>query len=64
MSQGRPQGSVLSPLLFLFYINSLAEIFPKDTVNALFADDVGILATAPIKAARAKAQKTVDIVSE
>ena len=65
MFQGLPQGSVLSPLLFLFYINSLAEILPKDTVNALFADDVGILATAPtIEAARAKAQTTVDIVSE
>ena len=65
ISQGLPQGSVLSPLLFLFYINSLAEILPKDTINALFADDVGILATGPtIKAAEEKAQEAVNIVVE
>jgi len=65
MHQGLPQGSVLSPLLFLFYMDRLADTLPKDTLNALFADDVGILATAPtIKAAEAKAQKTVDVVAE
>jgi hypothetical protein len=65
MRQGLPQGSVLSPLLFLFFMDRLAEILPKDTLNALFADDVGILATAPtIKAAEAKAQKTVDVVAQ
>jgi ribonuclease HI len=64
MSQGLPQGSVLSPLLFLFYINNLAEILPDTNVNVLFADDVGILATADsIKEAEAEAQKAVDIVS-
>ena len=63
MRQGLPQGSVLSPLLFLFYINSLAELLPRKTVNALFADDVGILATAPnIKQAEEEAQETVNTV--
>ena len=58
MRQGLPQGFVLSPLLFLFYMDRLADILPKYTLNALFADDVGILATTPtIKAAEAKAQK-------
>ena len=45
--QGLPQGSVLAPLLFLFYINDLAESLPEDVIAALFADDVTILSTAP-----------------
>ena len=46
MQQGLPQGSVLSPILFLFYINNLAKILPQETINSLFADDVTLLATA------------------
>ena len=43
--QGLPQGSVLPPLVFLFYINNLADLLPEDTIHALFADDVSILAS-------------------
>jgi len=42
MRQGLPQGSVLAPILFVFYIDNLAEILPEETLNALFADDVGV----------------------
>ena len=41
-----PQGSVLAPLLFLFFINDLATTLNNDAVIALFADDVSILTTA------------------
>jgi hypothetical protein len=63
MKQGLPQGSVLSPLLFLFYINELAKLLPADVVGSLFADDVGILvADRNRKLAEGKAQEAVNIV--
>ena len=63
MRQGLPQGSVLSPLLFIMYINNLAILLPESEMTSMFADDVSILSTRRSKeeAARA-AQKVVDIV--
>ena len=63
--QGLPQGSVLSPILFLFYMNSVAKSLPKNTVNSLFADDVAILGTAEsLVKAELIVQKSVNIVSK
>ena len=42
-TQGLPQGSILAPLLFLFYINNLASTLNDDVVIALFADEVSVL---------------------
>ena len=62
--QGLPQGSVLAPLLFICYINSLAEMLPEKNLNCMFADDVGTVATNIDRIqATLDAQETVNIVS-
>ena len=64
MKQGLPQGSVLSPLLFILFINNLAELLPPDALAAMFADDVTLLASHPDKKeAENSAQSLVDIVA-
>ena len=62
-TQGLPQGSVLPPLLFLFYINNLASSLTDNALIALFADDVSILTTAHKREdAEAAAQSVVNSV--
>ena len=65
LHQGVPQGSVLSPLLFIFYINNLAKLLPADNINCMFADDVSILSTHRDKQKAVESvQRAVDIVVE
>jgi hypothetical protein len=65
MRQGLPQGSVLSPILFLFYINNLAKILPPEITNCLFADDVTLLATSDtLSVAEKLVQNSVDVVTK
>ena len=63
MNQGLPQGSVLAPILFLFYIDELAKIMPSDVTVSLYADDVSILASSRSKTeAEDQTQRAVDTV--
>ncbi len=43
LRQGFPQGAVLSPLLFLLYIDGLRSVVPETVKVALFADDVSLI---------------------
>ena len=61
--QGLPQGSVLAPLLSLFYINDLTNKLSVEAVIAMFPDNVSILTTTRSKSdAERPSQAEVDVV--
>ena len=39
LNEGLPQGSAISPLLFLLFINDITDYMPPDAATSLFADD-------------------------
>ena len=47
--EGLPQGSVLSPLLFLFVIDGLRQHLPPGVHISMFADDVALWASHSVK---------------
>lgn len=48
LREGLPQGSVLSPLLFLFVINGARQCCPPGINISLYADDIAIWSSSPI----------------
>jgi hypothetical protein len=58
--QGLPQGSVLAPLLFLIYIDSVSKVIPAGVNLAMYADDVSLWSAERSKeAATEKVQEAV-----
>ena len=56
---------MLSPLLFLFYVNSASDNIPKSVNSAMYADDVSLWASHRCKkSASGDIQQAVDSVSE
>ena len=63
--QGVPQGSVISPTLFLVHIDEIKEGLEEDLNVSLFADDFAVCAQSrDIEAACQKLQRALDYVNE
>ena len=63
--EGTPQVEVLSPLLFLIFINDIAREFPPGVEVTLFADDLAIFATEKtIAEAEIRVQAALDELRE
>jgi ribonuclease HI len=65
LSQGVPQGSVLAPHLFVFFINGITDQVPEDVEMALYADDVAIWSSDRNKeVATARIQDALNSISD
>lgn len=62
---GTPQGSVISPVLFILALNSISEALPRNIQHLFYADDLVIFLRHNNQAeANKKLQTTVDRLSE
>ena len=60
LHQGVPQGAVLSPLLFLFYIDRIRDVASEGVKVSLYADDIAVWAQSRDKnAALSKVQEAI-----
>lgn len=47
LTVGLPQGSVLSPILFMFYLNDIYKVIPKGCDLIIYADDILLFGSDP-----------------
>jgi ribonuclease HI len=65
LRQGLPQGAVLSPLLFLFFIDDLHQLIPDGVDIAMFADDASVWSEDPdLNRAAARIQEVAERIEE
>ena len=68
LNEGLPQGSAISPLLFLIFINYISTNLAPDTLVSLFADDTAIeiheLENSNMQENTERMQKEVDQIQE
>ena len=65
MREGVPQGGVISPILFLIYVNYITNILPKHVSNTLHADDLAIWSAAEQTSTAAyRLQMSVDRIEQ
>ena len=65
LKAGVPQGSVLSPTLFIIFINDIVAALPKTVQASLFADDLAVWSSNPnVATAQKNVQKALDHISD
>ena len=65
MKQGFPQGSVISPLLFIIYIDDITDYIPPEVMVSLFADDVALYSSSiDLATAEARIQEALNVVAQ
>jgi len=64
LDSGVVQGSCLGPLLFLIFINDLAEIFDPDIIPKLYADDLKLYTTIESNTDNILLQQNVDRLAD
>ena len=65
LKEGVPQGGVLSPTLFLMFINDIAKELPRNVQGAIYADDLVIWCSEThLSTARYRIQETLKALEE
>ena len=65
MKQGVPQGSVISLLLFIIYIDDITDNIPPEVMVSLFADDVALYSSSiDLATAEARIQEAFNVVAQ